>query len=241
MTLRLGIPSKGRLMDQTADWFAAHGMAIERTGTEREYAARMAGVDGVEVLLLSAGEIAGELAAGRIHLGVTGMDVVRERLPAWEGTVAELALLGFGRADLTIAVPAAWVDVETLDDLDAVAAAFRRSHGFRLRIATKYHRLTRGFLQRAGVADYQLVDSQGATEATVKNGTAEAISDITTTGETLRANHLKGLSDGVILRSQAVLYAARAADWTAAAQRSLGDIAIRAGAPVPHLPTPAGR
>jgi ATP phosphoribosyltransferase len=233
MTLRLGIPSKGRLMDQTADWFAAQGLAITRTGADRAYSARIDGVDGVEVVLLSAGEIAGELQAGRIHLGVTGMDVVREKLPGWAAAVAEVVPLGFGRADLTIAVPAAWVDVESLDDLDAVAAAFRRAHGFRLRIATKYHRLTRGFLQSAGVADYQLVDSQGATEATVQNGTAEAISDISTTGETLRANHLKVLPDGLILRSQAVLYAARGAAWGRDEHVALRVIADRAGASVP--------
>ena len=114
--------------------------------------------------------------------------------------------MGFGGADLIIAVPDAWIDVDTLDDLDAVAAAFRSDHGFRLRIATKYHRLVRDFLKRAGVADYQLVDSQGATEGTVKNETAEAIADITSTGDTLRANHLKILDDGLILKSQATLY-----------------------------------
>jgi ATP phosphoribosyltransferase len=235
MSLRLGIPSKGRLMDQTSDWFAAHGLAVSRSGADREYAARIDGIDGVDVVLLSAGEIAGELAAGRIHMGVTGMDVVREKLPVWDGIVSEVALLGFGRADLMIAVPAAWIDVDTLDDLDAAAALFRRTHGHRLRIATKYHRLTRDFLTRAGVADYQLVDSQGATEGTVKNGTAEAISDITTTGETLRANHLKTLADGMILKSEAVLYAARSAEWGKPERASLAELCTRLGAAAPRL------
>jgi ATP phosphoribosyltransferase len=102
--------------------------------------------------------------------------------------------------------------VDTLDDLDAAAAAFRQHHGFRLRIATKYHRLVREFLRGAGVADYALVDSQGATEGTIKNETAEAISDITSSGETLRANHLKILSDGLILKSQATLWRSRTAE-----------------------------
>ena len=233
--LKLGIPSKGRLMDQTADWFAARGLTVSRTGNDREYAARIDGIEGVEIVLLSAGEIAGELAAGRIHMGVTGMDVVREKLPGWTEIVAEVAPLGFGRADLVIAVPAAWVDVDTLDDLDAAAAAFRRTHGHRLRIATKYHRLTRGFLQDAGVADYQLVDSQGATEGTVKNLTAEAISDITTTGETLRANHLKILSDALILRSEACLYASRVAPWDADTRKALQALATRLGATAPQV------
>jgi ATP phosphoribosyltransferase len=209
MTLRLALPSKGRLMDQTADWFAARGVTLERSGTDREYAARIDGLPGVEPVLLSAGEIPQALAEGRADLGVTGMDVLRERLPDWASQVTELAPLGFGRADLVIAVPAAWVDVDTLDDLDAAAAAFRRAHGFRLRIATKYRRQTREFLTNAGVADYQLMDSQGATEGTVAQGAAEAISDITTSGDTLRANHLKVLADGLILRSEAVLVARR--------------------------------
>ena len=104
--------------------------------------------------------------------------------------------------------------MDTLDDLDAAAAAFRAKHGFRLRIATKYHRLVRNFLRSAGVADYALVDSQGATEGTVANETAEAIADITSSGATLRANHLKVLSDGLVLASQATLWRARTAEMS---------------------------
>ena len=216
MTLKLGLPSKGRLMEKAFEWFGARGVSLGLSGAEREYAAAADGIEGVQVVLLSASEIPRELNAGRIHLGVTGTDLVREGLADWQDQVEEVAPMGFGFADLVIAVPRAWVDVDTLDDLDAAAAAFRAEHGFRLRIATKYHRLTREFLREAGVADYQLVDSQGATEGAVKNLTAEAISDITSTGETLRANHLKILSDGMILRSQATLYRSRKADWTSA-------------------------
>ena len=122
-----------------------------------------------------------------------------------------------------------WVDVETIDDLDAVAAAFRAEHGFRLRIATKYHELVRAFLQDHDVADYQLVDSQGATEGTIRNLTAEAIADITTTGSTLRANRLKILKDGVILKSEAVLFRSLDAAWDAAAQAAWEAISDRLG------------
>lgn len=211
MTIKLGVPSKGRLMEKTFDWFGARGVSLARTGSDREYAGKVDGVDGVELVLLSAGEIPRELAAGRIHLGVTGTDLVREKLGQWEQSVEEVSLLGFGRADLIIAVPGAWVDVDTLDDLDAAAAHFRAAHGFRMRIATKYHRLVRDFLRENGVADYQLIDSQGATEGTVKNETAEAVADITSTGDTLRANHLKILSDGMVLQSQATLFRSRSA------------------------------
>ena len=210
--IKIGVPSKGRLMEDTFDWFGARGIAMRRSGAAREYAGAVEGFDGVELVLLSAQEVPRELAAGRIHLGVTGADLVQDGLADWQAAVAEVARLGFGQADLIIAVPAVWVDVDTLDDLDAAAAAFRAAHGFRLRIATKYHRLVREFLTAHGVADYQLVDSLGATEGTVKNRTAEVIADITSSGATLRANHLKLLSDGLILKSEAVLYRSRMPD-----------------------------
>jgi ATP phosphoribosyltransferase len=152
---------------------------------------------------------------------VTGTDLVQEKLPLWEQQLEELEPLGFGHADLILAVPQCWIDVDTLDDLDAVAAAFRKTHGHRLRIATKYHRLVREFLTEAGVADYQLVDSQGATEGTVKNETAEMVADITSTGETLRANHLKLLSDGLVLQSQATLWRSRVASYSEAERVAL--------------------
>ena len=229
MTLKLGVPSKGRLMEKTFDWFGASGIELARTGSDREYAAAIDGIDGVELVLLSAGEIPRELAAGRIHLGGTGSDRVREKLGAWEEKVLELAPMGFGHADLIIAVPKCWVDVNTLDDLDAVAAAFRKHHGFRLRIATKYHRLVRDHLRDYGVADYQLVDSQGATEGTVKNETAEAVADITSTGETLRANHLKILSGGPVHKSQATLFKSRKADWSDADRATLSLLCKKLG------------
>ncbi|MBY6082377.1 MULTISPECIES: ATP phosphoribosyltransferase [Ruegeria] len=229
MTLKLGVPSKGRLMEKTFAWFARHGIELSRAGSDREYAGKVDGIEDVSLILLSAGEIPRELAAGRIHLGVTGTDLVHEKLPRWEQQVEEIAPLGFGQADLVIAVPACWVDVETLDDLDAAAAAFRATHGHRLRIATKYHRLVREFLTDSGVADYTLVDSQGATEGTVMNETAEAIADITSTGETLRANHLKILSDGLILQSQATLWRSRVAEYGAAEKAALAEVMRRLG------------
>ena len=228
MTLRLGVPSKGRLMEKTFDWFRARGIDMGSAGADREYLA-VSGIEGLEIVLLAAGEIPRELGRGRIHLGVTGTDVVRERLADWDGDTDTVAELGFGQADLVIAVPDFWVDVTTLEDLDATAAAFRRAHGHRLRIATKYHRLVREFLQAQGVADYQLVDSQGATEGTVRNLAAEAIADITSTGETLRANHLRPLADGLMLKSQATLFRSRRAAWDMDARASLDALRSRLG------------
>lgn len=221
MSIKLGVPSKGRLMEKTFEWFGERGVELSRTGSDREYAGAVSGVEGVELVLLSAGEIPRELAAGRIHLGVTGIDLIREKLSGWQQRVSELAPLGFGQADLIIAVPDFWVDVRTLDDLDAAAAMFRARNSFRLRIATKYHRLMREYLRANGVADYQLVDSQGATEGTVKNETAEAVADITSTGETLRANHLRLLDDGPVLKSQATLLRSKTAEMSTAERADL--------------------
>ncbi|MGB0799776.1 MAG: ATP phosphoribosyltransferase [Planktomarina sp.] len=209
--IKLGVPSKGRLMDDTFAWFASRGITLSKAGSDREYVGRVDGVDGVELVLLSAGEIPRELAAGRIHLGVTGTDLIHEKLARWDRVVTPISEMGFGFADLIIAVPAWWTDVTTIHDLDAVAARFRAEHGFRLRIATKYHRLVRQYLTAQGVADYQLIDSQGATEGVVKNGTAEAIADITSTGATIEANHLRVLTDGLVLKSQATLWQSKVA------------------------------
>ncbi|CAM3073841.1 ATP phosphoribosyltransferase [Paracoccus nototheniae] len=224
--IRLGVPSKGRLMEQTFDWFAMRGVRMSRSGSDREYAGRVEGAEGVQLVLLSAGEIPRELAAGRIELGVTGTDLVREKLAGWSSELVELAPMGFGHADLILAVPDCWRDCRDLDDLAAIARDFRAEHGFRLRIATKYHRLVRAYLAAYEVADYQLVDSQGATEGTVANLTAEAIADITSSGETLRANNLRILDAEPILRSQATLFAARAAMGP-----QLSDFAAQLGLP----------
>ena len=209
--IRLGVPSKGRLMEQSFEWFAARGLRLSRAGSDRDYAGRVEGAEGVSLVLLSAGEIPRELAAGRIELGVTGTDLVREKLAGWRDVVTEVAPMGFGHADLILAVPECWRDCRDLDDFAAIARDFRAEHGFRLRIATKYHRLVRAWLSAHEVADYQLVDSQGATEGTIANQTAEAIADITSSGETLRANNLRILEEEPILRSQATLFAANGA------------------------------
>jgi ATP phosphoribosyltransferase len=229
--LKLGVPSKGRLQQEAFAWFEARGVSLARSGAGREYRGAVRGVEGVELVLLSAAEIPRELAAGRLHLGVTGQDLVREEVPRWEERLAELAPMGFGFADLVVAVPAFWVDVTDMGDLDAAAGEFRARHGHRLRVATKYHRLVRAFFQGHGVADYQLVESLGATEGAVKNRTAEAVADITSTGSTLRDNHLRVLEDGVILRSQATLFLAREAPRDEAAGAALAALAGKLGLP----------
>lgn len=217
MTLTLALPSKGRLREQALDLFARAGLTVELPADERKYRARLSGPADIELVFLSASEIATELGRGSIDLGVTGEDLLRETLPDWETRAEIVARLGFGRADVVVAVPDAWLDVDGMADLDDVAAEFRQRHGRRLAIATKYWRLTRQFFsQKHGIQLYRLVESLGATEGAPAAELADVIVDITTTGSTLRANHLKVLSDGVILRSEACLVATRK-------QRAAGD------------------
>jgi ATP phosphoribosyltransferase len=210
MTVTLALPSKGRLKDQAVAHLARAGLSIVEPEDSRRYRAAIEGRSDIELVLLSASEIARELAAGAVDLGVTGEDLLKESIPEWEKKAEIAARLGFGRADVVVAVPDVWLDVDTMADLDDVAADFRQRHGRRLRIATKYWRLTQAFFTaQHGIQVYRIVESLGATEGAPAAGSADVIVDITTTGATLAANHLKVLSDGVILRSEACLVASR--------------------------------
>ena len=208
--LILAVPSKGRLKEQVEAWLSDCGLSLSVAGGSRGYMAELKGVPGIQVRLLSAGDIAEALDLGEVHLGITGEDLLRENVADWESKAAIGARLGFGPADVVVAVPESWLDVDTMADLDDVAAEFRQRHGRRLRIATKYWRLTQQFFSgKHGIQVYRIVESLGATEGAPAAGSADVIVDITTTGSTLRANHLKILSDGVVLRSEACLVASR--------------------------------
>ena len=212
MTITLGIPSKGRLREQSLELLARAGLAVALPGDERKYRARIEGAGDAVVAFLSASEIAGEIGQGGVDLAITGEDLLRETVADWGDKAEIMARLGFGQADVVVAVPEIWLDVDTMADLDDVAADFRQRHGRRLRIATKYWRLTQQFFSgKHGIQVYRIVESLGATEGAPAAGSADIIVDITTTGSTLRANHLKILSDGVILKSQACLVASRKA------------------------------
>jgi len=213
--LTLAVPSKGRLQEQVNDYFADAGLPLKKAAGARGYRATIAGFANVDVQLLSASEIAAALISGDVHLGVTGEDLIREQAATLDGRVALIAKLGFGHADVVVAVPQAWIDVATMADLDDVCAQFYQRHRRRLRVATKYVTLTRAFFAKAGIADYRIVESAGATEGAPAAGAAEAIVDITSTGATLAANDLKLLDDGLILQSQAQLAASLSAKWPA--------------------------
>ena len=211
--LIIGAPSKGRLQENAHAFFKRAGISLVQPRGGRDYRGTVPEIEGAEVVYLSAAEIAGNLSQGTIHFGVTGEDLVRETMPDADARVLMIDGLGFGFANVVVAVPQAWIDVRSMQDLDDVATAFHAKRGKRMRVATKYVNLTRSFFAQHGIADYRTVESAGATEGAPATGTAELIVDITTTGSTLAANGLKAVDDGVILRSQANLVASLGANW----------------------------
>ncbi|MGC6534180.1 MAG: ATP phosphoribosyltransferase [Parvibaculales bacterium] len=215
--LILAVPSKGRLEENAAALFTEAGVKLKRAGA-RGYTGTVAGIDAIEVQYVSASEIAARLADGSVHFGITGEDLLREEVPDLDSSVQLVLPLGFGRADVVVAIPDGWVDVRRMGDLAEVAGDFRSQHGKRLRVATKYTQLAAEFFARHGLVDYVIVQSFGATEAAPNSGAAEAIVDITSTGATLVANQLRVPDDGIILKSEANLAASLKADWSAEAR-----------------------
>ena len=203
--LILAIPSKGRLMEQAQSLLEKSGFGIERIGSDRGYRGRLTGIDGVEIAFLSASDIAAALKSHEVDLGITGEDLLREAIAPDDKSADVLLRLNFGPANVVVAVPDCWLDVAQMADLEDVAQQFYKTHGRRMRVATKYLNLTRRFFAAHGVAGYRIVESLGATEGAPASGSAELIVDITTSGSTLKANALKVLDDGLILASCAVL------------------------------------
>ncbi|MCX7340831.1 MAG: ATP phosphoribosyltransferase [Hyphomicrobiales bacterium] len=228
--LVLAVPSKGRLQENATAFFARAGLGFVQPRGERNYRGTIKGLGDVEIAFLSASEIVAQLASGAAHLGITGEDLVREQIADVSGTVELLTSLGFGQANVVVAVPQAWIDVARMADLDDLAEDMRLRQGRKLRVATKYINLTRRFFAQNGVMDYRIVESLGATEGAPAAGTAEVIVDITTTGSTLAANALKVLEDGVILASEANLVASLKAPWGPRARKAAHAILNRIAA-----------
>ena len=212
--LLLAVPSKGRLQENTTAFFGRAGLSLQQEGGSRDYRGTIRGLPGIEILFLSASEIVSKLTSGEVHFGVTGEDLIREAVADADEKIDLLAPLGFGHANVVVAVPKGWIDASSMADLEEIAADFHAKHGRRMRVATKYVNLTRRYFAKHGITDYRIVESLGATEGAPASGTAEFIVDITTTGSTLEANALKIISDGVILSSQANLAASLMADWS---------------------------
>jgi ATP phosphoribosyltransferase len=228
--LILALPSKGRIQDETIKWLSGLGLGFERGGEGRGYRATLQGLGGAEVRLLSASEIADALESGTVHAGITGRDLLEERAGGLGDFIRPLRGLGFARGRLVVAVPELWLDVETISDLVDVAAQHFEKTRSRLRIATKFREIARRHFSAVGLRDYILVASQGATEGAPAAGVAELIVDLTETGATLAANHLRVLSDGVILETEATLAASLATKWSDENRKTFARLCGLAGA-----------
>ena len=204
--INIGIPSKGRLKKDVLKIFYKKKLKIISERGERDLIGSIKNKSNIKILYLHAREILERLGDGSLDIGFSGFDLFKESAVNTQNKITIISKLNFGNANLVIAIPDPWIDVQTIADLEEIAFEFRDKKKKRLRVATKYPNLTRDFLFSKGVTQFKLVDSLGATEAYPFTGSAELITDITSTGETLNANNLRVLKDGKILKSQACIF-----------------------------------
>ena len=203
--INIGLPSKGRLKHDTINIFKKNKLNIYSERGERDLFGYIKKIPNVKIIYLHARECIEQLSLGNIDIGFSGYDLFKESEINVQNKILINKRYDYGKANLVLAIPDLWIDVQTLLDLDEVADEFKKKKKKLLRVATKYPNLTRQFLYSKGVTQFQLVQSLGSTEVAPFTGTAEIISDITSTGATLKANNLRILKDGEILKSQACL------------------------------------
>ena len=225
--LRIALPSKGRLREDMDKLFLEKGIVFNNLISDRDYIGSIEGIDNMVVYFLSAKEITNRLDEGSIHIGLTGDDLIQEKIYNFENKISKESKLNFGKAKLVVAVPDLWIDVMTMADLEEVSNIHRNKYSRRLRVATKYKNLTNQFFSKCGVVDYRTVESHGSTESAPFNGFSEIIADITSTGETLRGNNLRVLDDGLILESSANIFKSLTADWDQSYNESLENFLIK--------------
>ena len=201
--IKIGLPSKGRLKDESLKFFKKINLPIK--DTKRNYLSEIKNFKSNEVVFSHAREIIERLADNSLDIGISGYDLLKESLPGVQKNIQVLSRLNFGFADLIVAVPDAWIDVQTIADLEEISFEFKDKNINKLRVATKYENLTNDFLLSKGLTQYKIINSLGSTEIYPFTNQSEIITDITSTGNTLKANKLRVLKDGFILRSSACL------------------------------------
>ena len=210
--ITIGLPSKGRLREGAINFFKKNNYELNSNGGERNYFARFKKYPNIKIIYLHAKEIIQRLGDGTLDIGISGLDLLNESATNLKQKIEVKKKLDFGSANVVVAIPNDWIDVQTVADLEEVSFDFRDKKNTRLRVATKYPNLTNNFLVSKGVTQYKLVPSLGATETYPFIGSSEIITDITSTGKTLKDNNLRILKDGLILKSQAcVLYSKKKA------------------------------
>ena len=207
--ITIGLPSKGRLKDKAVAFFDDKGLKVLQSDKERNYFATIENKPNIKIIYLHAKEIIQRLGDGTLDTGISGLDLLAESEKILQDKINIKQKLDFGSANLVVAVPDDWIDVQTIADLEEVAFDIRSKRNTRLRVATKYPNLTNNFLISKGVTQYKLISSLGATETYPFIGSSEIITDITSTGKTLEDNNLRVLKDGLILRSTACLFVAK--------------------------------
>ena len=205
----IGLPSKGRLKDKAISFFEGNGLKILQSDKERNYFASVENRSNIKIIFLHAKEIIQRLGDGTLDVGISGLDLLNESEKNLRDKIVIKNKLNFGKANLVVAVPDDWIDVQTIADLEEVSFDIRSKRNTRLRVATKYPNLTNDFLLSKGVTQYRLISSLGATETYPFIGSSEIITDITSTGKTLADNNLRVLKDGQILVSTACLFVAK--------------------------------
>ena len=203
--ITIGLPSKGRLKDKAVTFFNDRGLKVLQSDKERNYFASIENKSNIKIIYLHAKEIIQRLGDGTLDIGISGLDLLNESEKNLKDKIIIKKKLDFGGANLVVAVPDDWIDVQTIADLEEVAFDIRLRRNTRLRVATKYPNLTNSFLISKGVTQYKLISSLGATETYPFIGSSEIITDITSTGKTLEDNNLRILKDGLILKSTACL------------------------------------
>ena len=210
--ITIGLPSKGRLKEGSINFLAKNNLKLTSNVGERNYFAEVKNFPNIKIIYLHAKEIIQRIGDGTLDIGISGLDLLNESATNLKQKIEVKKKLDFGSANVVVAIPNDWIDVQTVADLEEVSFDFRDKKNTRLRVATKYPNLTNNFLVSKGVTQYKLVASLGATETYPFIGSSEIITDITSTGNTLRDNNLRILKDGLILKSQAcVLYSKKKA------------------------------
>ena len=204
--ITIGLPSKGRLKEKSISFFNDRGLKIIQSEKERNYFGTIENKPKVKIIFLHAKEIIQRLGDGTLDMGISGLDLLKESEKNLQGKINIQKQLDYGNANLVIAVPDDWIDVQTIADLEEISFDIRSKSNTRLRVATKYPNLTNDFLTSKGVTQYKLISSLGATETYPFIGSSEVITDITSTGKTLADNNLRVLKDGLILSSTACLF-----------------------------------
>ena len=207
--ITIGLPSKGRLKDKAISFFSDRKLKILLSEKERNYFGTIENKSDIKIIFLHAKEIIQRLGDGTLDIGVSGLDLLKESDKNLQAKINIQKKLDFGDANLVIAVPDDWIDVQTIADLEEVSFDIRSKRNARLRVATKYPNLTNDFLSSKGVTQYKLIPSLGATETYPFIGSSEIITDITSTGKTLADNNLRVLKDRLILNSTACLFSAK--------------------------------